>query len=78
MTIQGKLKKGNMKNIVIGNYYRLSSTPNYGWAKVLSILPAHTGRNKTNYLVAKCEWTIEKNDSFGLIKYFRLSDLIGE
>lgn len=67
-----------MKNIIIGNYYRLSNTPNYCWAKVLKILPAHTGINNNKYPVAKCEWTVSKNDSFGLIKYFKLSDLIGE
>ena len=68
--------KGNIKNIVIGNYYRKSNTPNYGWAKVLKILPACTGKNNNKYPVAECEWTISKNDKIGLIKYFKLSDLI--
>ena len=70
-----------MKNIVIGNYYRKRNAP-YGWAKVLRILPAKTGINNNRYPVAECEWTLSKNDSVGLtigmIKYFKLSDLIEE
>ena len=66
----------NSKNVVIGNYYRLYTTPNYGWAKVLVILPPRTYLKNVNYWVAKCEWTVDKDDSFGFIKYFRLSDLI--
>ena len=66
----------NSKNVVIGNYYRHRDTPTYAWAKVLSVLPPHKGLNAHGYLVAKCEWSLGKNDSLGLIKYFKLSDLI--
>ena len=64
------------KNVVIGDYYRHRGTPKYGWARVLFVLTPHTGVNIHRYLVVKCEWTLEKGDSFGLIKYFKLSDLI--
>ena len=66
----------NSKNVVIGNYYRHRTTSEYGWAKVLSVLLPHKGLNTHGYLIEKCEWTLEKNASFGLIKYFKLSDLI--
>ena len=66
----------NSKNVVIGGYYRHRDHPTYGWAKCLSVLPPHKGLNTHGYLVAKCEWTLEKNVSWGLIKYFKLSDLI--
>lgn len=25
----------------------------------------------------KCEWVVNKNDKFGLIKYFKVSNLVG-
>ena len=68
--------KMNSKNVVIGNHYRHRLTPKYGWARVLSVLPPRKGLNTHGYLVAKCEWSVDKNASFGLIKYFKLSDLI--
>ena len=64
----------NSKNVVIGNYYRKKNT-HMGWAKVLTILPPHKGLNRHDYWIAECEWTVDKGDLFGLIKYFRLSDL---
>ena len=67
----------NSKNVVIGNYYRHRGTkPGYGWAKVLAILSPRKGLNTHGYWIAKCEWTMEKDAVIGLIKYFRLSDLI--
>jgi len=64
----------NSKNTVIGNYYRLRDI-DHAWAKVLAILPPHFSVNTHSYWIAKCEWSVSKGDSFGLIKYFRLSDL---
>ena len=77
----------NSKNVVIGDYYRHRTTPKYAWAKVLQVikpLPKHAqkiyyGREDANpytYIIVKCEWSLDKNASFGLIKYFKLSDLI--
>ena len=65
----------NSKNIVIGDYYRLRDEK-YAWAKVLAILPPRKGLNTHGYWIAECEWTMEKDAVIGLIKYFRLSDLI--
>lgn len=65
-----------MKGKIIGECYRHKNTPHYGWAKVLEIIKPHSGVNRHNYSIAKCEWAIDKNDSFGLIKYFKVTDLI--
>ena len=65
-----------MKGKVIGKYFRHKNTPRYGWAKVLEIIKPHTGVNKHNYPIAKCEWTVFKNETFGIIKYFKVSNLI--
>jgi hypothetical protein len=66
----------NSKNIIIGEYYRHKDTPKYAWAKVLEIIKPHTGINIHGYQIAKCEWSVGKNDTFGFIKYFKVSDLI--
>ena len=68
----------NSGNVVIGDYYRHRDHPNYAWAKVLKIIKPRSGVNVHGYLIAECEWTLGKNDSFGLIKHFKLSDLIKE
>lgn len=66
----------NSKTIKIGEYYRHRNTPNYGWAKALEVIKPHTGVNTHGYLIVECEWTLSQNDSFGIIKYFKPSDLI--
>lgn len=68
----------NRKKAKIGNYYRHKSSPNYCWARLVEILMPHYKENKTNCIIAKCEWTIEKEDKVGMIKYFRISDLLEE
>ncbi|KKM76440.1 hypothetical protein LCGC14_1380010 [marine sediment metagenome] len=62
--------------IVIGEYYRHHATPKYGWAKALEKIKPKTGVNTHTYTIVKCEWTVGKGGTFGLIKYFRLCDLI--
>lgn len=68
----------NSKTAKIGKYYRHKNTPNYGWAKLIEIIPPRKGINTTNYIVGKCEWSVHKNDTLGLYRYFRLSDLLEE
>jgi hypothetical protein len=60
----------------VGDYVRHRTTPRYCWAKILEIIPPHKGKNVHGYKIARCEWTVGKGDAIGLIKYFRLSDLI--
>jgi hypothetical protein len=65
-----------LQDIKIGEYYRHKEHPNYAWAKAIKVCPPHSGINNNNYFAIECEWTIDKNDTFGLIKYFRPQDLV--
>ena len=76
------------QDIVIGETYRHRTNTNYGYAKALKIIkPLPKFRQKYAYdlseeekevktVCVKCEWTISKNDTYGLIKYFRPCDLV--
>lgn len=64
------------KDIIIGHNYRHKTNPNYAWAKPLQILKPKEGINTNGYIVVKCEWSVDKNGSFGMIKYFKPYDLI--
>ena len=76
------------QDIVIGETYRHIDHPNYAYAKALKIIrpmPEFKKRmafglteeeKNVKCVCVKCEWTIGKNDSFGLIKYFRPCDLV--
>lgn len=64
------------QDIIIGKYYRHKNSLNYGWAKAIKVLNPKEKPNKNTYSVVKCEWTLRKDDSFGLIKYFKPSDLV--
>lgn len=66
------------QDIVIGNYYRLKSSPNYGFAKALRVLKGKEDVNIHTYSIVKCEHTIVKDEPFGLIRYFRPCDMIKE
>ena len=64
------------QDIVIGEDYRLKSTPNYSYAKALKLLrPGEVG-NPKKYIIVKCEHTIDKDGKFGFIRHFRPCDLI--
>jgi hypothetical protein len=76
------------QDIVIGEYYRHRTSPNYAYAKALKIIkPMAKFKQKYAYglteeekrvktTLVKCEWTVSKKDKIGLIKYFRPCDLI--
>lgn len=78
------------QDIVIGETYRHITNTNYGYAKALKIIrPMPKFKQKYAYdlseeekkvktVCVKCEWTINKNDSIGLIKHFRPCDLVKE
>jgi len=66
------------QDIIIGEHYRLKDSPDYGYAKALRLLRAHEAENNNTYSVVKCEHTINKNDKFGFIRYFKPCDLIKE
>lgn len=75
------------QDIEIGVFYRHRLNPYHGFAKALKIIKP-TAKYKNNGLTeeerqlkvvcVKCEWTRWKDDTFGLIKYFRPCDLVKE
>ena len=54
----------------IGDYARLRSTPRYGWVKVMGF------KRIDGVLCASCEHTVNKDDTFGFKRWFRLVDLL--
>lgn len=58
-----------------GSFYRLKSTPNYGFVKVLRVLPARSRDNKLPHVVVECEHTVDIGDNFGFIRRFRLHEI---
>lgn len=65
-----------MRKVIVGEYYRHKRNPDFAWAKVLEVLEPLQYPNTNKYKVAKCKWTVNKSDQFGMIKYFKLSELI--
>jgi hypothetical protein len=63
-------------DIVIGESYRHKDHPTYCWAKAIKVLKPKQDENTNSYIVVKCEWSTEKNDKFGMIKYFTPSNLV--
>jgi hypothetical protein len=66
----------NSKDIIVGHSYRHKDHPDYCWALVCKVLKPKDGENTTNRIIVKCVYSVEKDASFGLIKYFKPSDLI--
>lgn len=66
------------QDVEIGKSYRLRNNPTYSYAKAVKILKPKQDENTNPYIVVKCEYTVKKNASFGLIKYFRPFDLVKE
>ena len=64
------------KNVVIGESYRHKEHPSYGWAKAVKVLRPKQDENTNTFIVVKCEYTQQKNDVIGLVKYFKPSDLL--
>jgi hypothetical protein len=70
-----------LRDIKIGEYYRHKDHQGYAWARVIRIIPPHTIANPRSYALVVCEWGVNKpqdTDTFGIIKYFRASDLVKE
>ena len=63
-------------NLVIDESYRHKDNPTYCFVKVIRILKPKEAENTLNRIIVKCEYSQNKDDNFGLIKYFKPSDLI--
>jgi hypothetical protein len=64
------------QDIKIGETYRLRAHPNYGYIKAIEKLRPGQGANILKYCVIKCEHTVDKNGSFGFVRYFRPIDIL--
>jgi len=78
----------NSKDIKIGEFYRLKSSPNYGWVKVLAVIPPkktvyyyNSGRqyisekNDNGFYIVVTEHTVGKNDTMGFVRRFKLDQI---
>ncbi|MFZ2992603.1 MAG: hypothetical protein WA061_02700 [Microgenomates group bacterium] len=63
-------------DLKIGEYYRLKSSPDYSWVRVIEILPDKSFNNPRPFVVVKCEHSVDKNDTMGFKRLFRLHELI--
>jgi hypothetical protein len=63
-------------DLIIGESYRHKEHPDYCWARVVKILKPKEEENPHNRIIVKCEYSVGIGDSFGLIKYFKPSDLV--
>jgi hypothetical protein len=67
------------QDLKIGKVYRLRTSPNYGYVKVLEIIRPKEKENPHTYSVAKVQHSDRKEDfTWSFIRYFRPCDLIEE
>jgi hypothetical protein len=66
------------QDIKLGKSYNLRNAPTNYYAKAIEILKPKQYPNTHTYTIVKCEWANGKNDTWGLIKYFRPCDMIKE
>lgn len=64
------------KDLIVGESYRHKDHPNSCWARVVKILQPGEGENPYNRIIVKCEWSQQKACKWGLIKYFKPSNLV--
>ena len=64
------------QDLTVGESYSHKDHPDYGWAKVLKVLKPREDENPHNRIIVKCEYSPMKDANFGMIKYFKPSDLI--
>ena len=74
-----------LKDIQIGKCYRLKSSPDYGYVRVIEIIKPYTWQMKAlakdhgippkRAIVVKCEHLSSMDSVFSLVRYFKASDL---
>lgn len=63
-----------ISEIKINNIYKIRNNQNY--FKVIELFKPKQGENYYNYTIVKGQWSSDKEFIFGLVKYFRPSELI--
>ena len=66
----------NRKTLKIGNIYRHCDNPAIGYAKALKVLPPLKNGNTTTKILVRCEWSMDETFVVGLIKHFKITDLV--
>ena len=75
--MKNKYKHITKKTAVLGKRYVHADNPDYGYAFLVEIIAPDKKRFKTGSIIAKCEWgQSSKRSLVGIIKYFKLSDLL--
>jgi hypothetical protein len=64
------------QDIVVNEYYRFRSHPNYSYAKAIRIIKPFQHPNTNSYTIIECEHCVNKNDNMVFVRYFRPYDLI--
>lgn len=66
-----------LEHIQIGKSYKMKMAAPHGpWARAIEILGPNENDNFTDHTVVVCVWTVDKNQTIGMIKHFKPSDLI--
>ena len=63
------------KDIKIGEFYRVQDNKLI-YAKALKVMPPKTAENKSNSILVECYCVLNKDDTCGLVKYFKVSRLV--
>lgn len=64
------------QDIKINEVYRLRTSLDFGYVKVIKKLKAKEDENENSYAIVKCEHSEYINDKIVFTKYFRPCDLI--
>lgn len=64
------------QDIVIGESYRFRAHPHYSYAKAMEMLKPKQGENPHTYAVVKCLHSVNKDETWGIVRHFRPSDLV--
>jgi len=64
-----------IKDIKIGEIYVLKDQIKYTFIRPVEILKPMQNENTNSYTVVKCEHFLHKDDTCGLIKYFKPCDI---
>jgi hypothetical protein len=77
------------KDIKVGEFYRLKSSPTYGYVKVLAVIPPKktvyyydsgkqyiSENNDNGFYIVVTEHTVGKKDTMGFVRRFKLDQIM--
>lgn len=63
------------EQIILNNWYRLKTSPDYGYVKILEFNKKMKRPDGTIFSGVKCLHNTDKDDRFGLIRWFKKTDI---